>query len=240
MKLDILAFGAHPDDVELSSGGTLAKHASLGYKVGIIDLTMSELSTRGTVKNRLIEAKNAQDALGAHVRENLGMKDGFFKIDEEHLLKVVQAIRKYQPEVILANSPSDRHPDHGKGAELVKQANFLAGLRKIETSLDGQSQEAWRSKSFYHYIQFTHHEPDFIVDIRGFADQKRKSLEAYKSQFYNPENSEPETLIASKGFMDMIESRNTVFGAMSSIFEGEGFLSDLKPAVKDLFHIVSD
>ena len=239
MKLDILAFGAHPDDVELSSGGTLAKHVSLGYKVGIIDLTLSELSTRGTVEKRLIEAEVAQEALGAHVRENLNMRDGFFKIDEEHLLRVIQVIRKYQPEIILANSPSDRHPDHGRGGELVKQANFMAGLVKIETELDGKPQEVWRSKAFYHYIQFTHHEPDFIVDIRGFADQKRKSLKAYKSQFFDPNSNEPETLIASKEFMDMIESRNTVFGARASIFEGEGFISDLKPGIKDLFDIAS-
>lgn len=240
MKLDILAFGAHPDDVELSAGGTLAKHVDLGYHVGIIDLTLSELSTRGTVENRKIEAQNAKDALGVHVRENLEMKDGFFKIDDAHLLKVVKVIRKYRPDIILANSPSDRHPDHGRGAELVKQANFLAGLMQISSEDNGKVQEPWRSKAFYHYIQFTHHDPDFVVDIRGYAERKQESLAAYKSQFYDPENKEPETLIASKGFMEMIKARHTVFGGMASIFEAEGFMSDLKPGIKNLFDIVSE
>lgn len=237
MKLDILAFGAHPDDVELSAGGTLAKHVSLGHKVGIIDLTPSQLSTRGTVENRAKEAEEARAALGVHVRENLGLQDGFFKIDDPTLLKVVQVIRKYRPEIVIANAPEDRHPDHGKGASLVKQANFLAGLVKIETELDGKPQEPWRGKQLFHYIQFKHLEPDFIVDIRGFADQKKRSLEAYSSQFYDPNSKEPATLISSKGFSDMITARNAVFGGMAAIFEGEGFISELRVAVDNLFHV---
>jgi len=235
MKLDILAFGAHPDDVELSAGGTLAKHVELGYKVGIVDLTPSQLSTRGTIENRALEAEEARKALGVHIRENLGMHDGYFRLDEDHLKRVIQVIRKYQPEIIIANAPEDRHPDHGKGAALVKEANFLAGLVKIETELNGQKQAAWRSKTFFQYIQFKHLEPDIIVDIRGFADKKLASLLAYKSQFYDPNSTEPETLISSKGFFEMIQARNAIFGGMSAIFEGEGFISQLKPAVDNLF-----
>ena len=237
MKLDILAFGAHPDDVELSAGGTLAKHVDLGYKVGIIDLTPSQLSTRGTVELRAKEAETAKNALGVHVRENLNMEDGYFKIDDDHLKQVIQVIRKYQPEIIIANAPDDRHPDHGRGAALVKEANFLSGLFKIETELDGKKQEAWRSNTFFHYIQFKHLEPDFVVDIRGYADKKLASLEAYKSQFYDPNSTEPATLISSKGFFEMIKARSAIFGGMSAIFEGEGFISQLKPAVDNLFDL---
>lgn len=237
MKLDILAFGAHPDDVELSAGGTLAKHVEMGYKVGIIDLTPSQMSTRGTVANRALEAEEARKALGVHVRENLGMNDGFLKVDDEHTFRIIQTIRKYQPEIIIANAPEDRHPDHGKAGQLVKQANFLSGLRKVETELDGQKQEAWRSNTFFQYIQFKHLEPDVIFDIRGVAEKKLASLKAYKSQFYDPNSTEPETLISSKGFFDMINARNATYGGMSAIFEGEGFISQLKPAVTDLFHL---
>ena len=235
MKLDILAFGAHPDDVELGAGGTLAKQVAQGKKVGIIDLTPSQMSTRGTVENRRKEAQRAAEILGVHIRENLEMEDGFFKMDEEHLSKVIQVIRKYQPEIIVANAPDDRHPDHGRGSALVKQANFLAGLRKVESSLDGQKQEAWRSKTFYHYIQFKHLEPDFIVDISGYTKQKRESIMAYASQFYDPNSTEPETLISTKGFWDMIEGRNAVFGGMATVEAGEGFISQLKPCVDSLF-----
>lgn len=237
MKLDILAFGAHPDDVELSAGGTLAKHVDLGHKVGIIDLTPSQLSTRGTVENRALEAEEARKALGVHVRENLNMQDGFFKIDDDHLLKVIQIIRKYQPEIIIANAPDDRHPDHGRGAALVKEANFMAGLVKIESELNGQKQSPWRSNTFFHYIQFKHLEPDFIVDIRGYADKKLASLNAYSSQFYDPNSNEPKTMISSKGFFDMIQARNAVFGGMGAIFEGEAFISQLKPTVDNLFDL---
>lgn len=236
-SLDILAFGAHPDDVELSAGGTLAKHVDMGYKVGIIDLTPSQLSTRGTIERRAEEAEAAKNALGVHVRENLNMQDGFFKIDDEHVAQVIKVIRKYRPQIIIANAPTDRHPDHGRAAELVKQANFLAGLRKIESELEGEKQDAHRATSFYHYIQFQHLEPDFIVDIRGYSEAKKASLMAYKSQFYDPNSKEPETLIASKGFMDMIKARSATFGGMAAIFEGEGFISQFKPGINDLFDI---
>ena len=237
MKLDILAFGAHPDDVELSAGGTLARHVDLGYKVGIVDLTLSQLSTRGTVENRKKEAAEAAKALGVHVRENLEMQDGFFKNDREHREQVIKIIRKYRPEIILANSPSDRHPDHEHGSQLVREANFYAGLKKISTQLNGEEQEAWRAKSLFYYIQFTAHEPDIIVDIRGYKDQKIASLKAYASQFFDPNGEETNTLISSKGFMDMILGRHAVFGGMSAIFEGEGFIAEKKVAVNDLFKL---
>lgn len=238
MKLDILAFGAHPDDVELSCAGTLAMHVDKGYKVGVIDLTLSQLSTRGDIENRKKEAEAAANAMGIHLRENLEMEDGYFKIDDEHRLKVIQAIRKYQPEIIIANSPDDRHPDHERAAELVKQANFYSGLVKIETSLNGKKQDPWRANSLFHYIQFKSHDPDIIVDIRGYADRKKAALKAYKSQFFDPDSDEPQTLIAQKGFIDMVQARNAHYGGMAAIFDGEGFLSERKPAVNDLMKLV--
>lgn len=231
--MDILAFGAHPDDVELGCGGTLAKHASMGYKVGIIDFTPSQLSTRGTVEKRTLEAEEAAKALGCTMRDNLGLEDGFFKNDDATLLKVVAAIRKYRPEIIFATAPDDRHPDHGRASEMVKQANFLAGLVKVETN----GLEPWRAKSLYYYIQFKHIEPDFLVDISGFVDQKKASLAAYESQFYNPDSNEPETLIASKSFMELINGRHSVFGAMGMKSVAEGFLSEFKLVADDLFKL---
>lgn len=233
MKLDILAFGAHPDDVELGCGGTLAKHTSLGYKVGIIDFTPSQLSTRGTVEKRTVEAEAAAKTLGCEMRGNLGLEDGFFKNDDPTILKVVAAIRKYQPEIIFATAPDDRHPDHGRASEMVKQANFLAGLVKVET--DGL--EPWRAKSLYYYIQFKHIEPDFLVNISGFIEQKKASLDAYKSQFYDPNSSEPATVIASKSFMELIDGRHAVFGAMGMVPQAEGFLTEFKLVADDLFKL---
>lgn len=238
MKLDILAFGAHPDDVELGCSGTIAKEISLGKKVGIIDLTRGELGTRGTVEIRNTEATKAAEILGVTVRENLDMRDGFFVNDEKHQLKVIEMIRKYQPEVVLCNAIDDRHIDHGKGSKLVSDACFLSGLTKIETQLNGQIQEAWRPKLVYHYIQWKNIEPDFVVDISDFMAQKVEAVQAYSSQFYDPNSKEPVTPIASKNFLESIQYRAKDLGRLVGVEFAEGFtveryltvnsLSDLK------------
>lgn len=239
MKLDILAFGAHPDDVEMSAGGTLAKQVSLGYKCGIIDLTKGDLGTRGTPEIRLVEAKTAADVLGVHIRENLGFRDGFFKNDEEHQLEVIKMIRKYRPEVLMTNSPTDRHPDHGKGAELVKVSSFLAGLRKIETTLDGEPQEAYRPRLVLHYIQFQNLKPDIIVDIEDFIEPKMKSIEAHESQFYNPDSKEPKTVISSKSFIETIRHNSQDLGRLIGKGYGEGFIAAQDIGVNDVMQLFS-
>jgi len=197
MKLDILAFGAHPDDVELGCSGTIAKEISLGKKVGIIDLTRGELGTRGSFEIRNQEAAAAAKILGVSVRENLDMRDGFFVNDEAHQLQIITMIRKYKPKIVLCNAIDDRHIDHGKGSKLVSDACFLSGLIKVETDYNGQKQEAWRPELVYHYIQWKNITPDFVVDITGFNDKRVASILAYTSQFYNPNSNEPETLIAA-------------------------------------------
>ena len=238
MKLDILAFGAHPDDVELGCGGTVAKEISLGKKVGIIDLTRGELGTRGSVEIRNSESAKASQILGVSARENLDMRDGFFKNDEEHQMKIIQMIRKYKPEIVLCNAIDDRHIDHGKGSKLVSESCFLSGLRMIETSLDGENQTAWRPKLVYHYIQWKNIEPDFVVDISEFMDVKVESILAYSSQFYNPNTKEPESPISSKNFLDSVKYRAQDLGRLTNVDYAEGFtveryltvnsLSDLK------------
>ena len=195
MKLDIVAFGAHPDDVELGCAGTILKEISLGKKVGIVDLTRGELGTRGSAAIRHQEATAAAEILGVTVRENLDMRDGFFTNDEQHQLAVIKMIRKYKPEIVLCNAIDDRHIDHAKGSKLVSDACFLSGLVRIETDIDGVKQEAWRPKLVYHYIQWKNSSPDFLVDISGFVNLKLESIKAYKSQFFDPNNNEPETLI---------------------------------------------
>jgi bacillithiol biosynthesis deacetylase BshB1 len=212
MKLDILAFGAHPDDVELSCAGTLAKEISLGKSVGIIDLTQGELGTRGSAEIRHKEANKAKELLGISIRENLNMRDCFFVNDEAHQIQVIQMLRKYKPEIVLCNAVNDRHIDHSKGAKLVSDACFLSGLKKIATTLDGLNQEAWRPKVVYHYIQWKNIEPDFVVDITGFMDLKMKAIMAYDSQFYNPNIKEAVTPIATKNFLDSIQYRSQELG----------------------------
>ncbi|MCA1967114.1 MAG: bacillithiol biosynthesis deacetylase BshB1, partial [Flavobacterium sp.] len=207
MKLDILAFGAHPDDVELGCSGTIAKEVSLGKKVGIIDLTRGELGTRGSVEIRNSESAKASEILGVVVRENLDMRDGFFVNDETHQLKVIEMIRKYQPEIVLCNAITDRHIDHGKGSKLVSDACFLSGLRQIKTELNGEAQEVWRPKVVYHYIQWQNIEPDFVVDISEFIGKKMESVLAYGSQFYDPNSKEPVSPITSKNFLDSVKYR---------------------------------
>lgn len=234
MKLDILYFGAHPDDVEISCAGTILKHVQLGYKIGIIDLTGGELGTRGNKEIRLKEATRAAELMGVFVRENLHMKDGFFRNDEEHQLKIIQKIRQYQPDIIFANAPSDRHNDHGRAAQLVKEAAFLSGLIKIETSLNGQKQDAWRPKSVYHYIQDYYLEPDFVIDISGYFEQKIQVLKCYSSQFYNPNSNEPETPISRKDFFSVIESKARIWGRYIATEFAEGFISNRPVGISDV------
>jgi bacillithiol biosynthesis deacetylase BshB1 len=234
MKLDILAFGAHPDDVELGCSGTIAKEVSQGKKVGIIDLTRGELGTRGSVETRNLESAKASEILGVLVRENLDMRDGFFVNDEAHQMKVIQMIRKYQPEIVLCNAIDDRHIDHGKGSKLVSDACFLSGLRQIKTKLNGEIQEAWRPKVVYHYIQWKNIEPNFVVDISDFMETKMNSVLAYGSQFYDPNSNEPITPIASKNFLDSIKYRAQDFGRLVGVEYAEGFTIERYLAVNSL------
>lgn len=238
MKLDILAFGAHPDDVELGCAATIAKEISLGKKVGIVDLTRGELGTRGSAALRDKEAAKAAEILGVSVRENLGFADGFFKNDKEHQLEIIKMIRKYQPEIVLCNAIDDRHIDHPKGSSLVSDACFLSGLVKITTELDSVQQEKWRPKQVYHYIQWKNIEPDFVVDVTGFIDKKIASVMAYSSQFFDPESKEPETPITSKNFTDSIEYRARDLGRLINVDFAEGFTSERYVAVENLSKLI--
>jgi bacillithiol biosynthesis deacetylase BshB1 len=234
MKLDILAFGAHPDDVELGCAGTILKEISLGKTVGIVDLTRGELGTRGSAEIRDQEANAAAKILGVSVRENLNMRDGFFVNDEKHQLQVIQMIRKYQPEIVLCNAIDDRHIDHGKGSKLVSDACFLSGLQKIETALDGVIQKPWRPKVVYHYIQWKNIEPDFVVDITGFTEAKIESILAYRSQFYDPNSKEPESPISSKNFLESLNYRSRDLGRLTGVEYAEGFTVERCLAVNSL------
>tara|TARA_B100000787_G_C16190155_1_gene297004 strand:- start:90 stop:806 length:717 start_codon:yes stop_codon:yes gene_type:complete len=238
MKLDILAFGAHPDDVELGCGATIAKEISLGKKVGIVDLTRGELGTRGSADLRDQEAVNAAKILGVSVRENLRFADGFFVNDKEHQLEIIKMIRKYQPEIVLCNAIDDRHIDHSKGSKLVSDACFLSGLTKIKTSLDGEQQDKWRPKQVYHYIQWKNIEPDFVVDVTGFVDKKIASVLAYSSQFYDPNSKEPETPITSKNFIDSINYRAKDLGRLIGVELAEGFTTERYVAVENLSKLI--
>ena len=238
MKLDILVFGAHPDDVELSCGATIAKEISLGKKVGIVDLTRGELGTRGTAEIRDKEAADAAKILGVDIRENLRFRDGFFVNDETHQLEVIKMIRKYRPDIVICNAIDDRHIDHGKGSKLVSDACFLSGLMKIETQVDGIAQEAWRPKQVYHYIQWKNLVPDFVVDVTGFIDKKVDSLMAYKSQFYDPNSSEPVTPIATKNFKESILYRAADLGRLIGTEYAEGFTAERYVAVSSLGNLV--
>ena len=238
MKLDILAFGAHPDDVELGCSGIIAKEISLGKKVGIIDLTRGELGTRGSVEIRNNESEAAAKILGVSIRENLDMRDGFFINDESHQMRIIEIIRKFKPEIVLCNAIDDRHIDHAKGSKLVSDACFLSGLVKIETSIDGIKQEAWRPKLVYHYIQWKNIEPDFVVDITGFIDKKEASILAYSSQFYNPNSEEPETPIATKNFLESIHNRSRELGRLIGTEYAEGFTIERYLAVNSLGDLI--
>jgi bacillithiol biosynthesis deacetylase BshB1 len=234
MKLDILAFGAHPDDVELGCAGTILKEIAMGKTVGIIDLTRGELGTRGSADLRDQEAAAAAKILGVSVRENLHFKDGFFTNDEVHQLELIKMIRKHQPEIVLCNAIEDRHIDHAKGSQLVSDACFLSGLMKIETKLDGQSQQAWRPKLVYHYIQWKDIKPDFVVDITGFTDKKVDSILAYRSQFYDPNSNEPESPITSKNFLESLNYRSRDLGRLVGVDHAEGFTVERYLAVNSL------
>ncbi len=226
MKLDILAIGVHPDDVELSSSGTLLKHINMGYKVGLLDLTKGELGSRGTPEIRAKEAQNSAQLMGAKVRENVGLKDGFIAHTEESMRAIIPYIRAYQPDIILANALSDRHPDHGRAAKIVADACFLAGLVKIETSWKGVPQEKWRPKAIYHYIQDHQLHPDFVVDISPYLEKKMELILTFRSQFFTGEEAysqEPQTPISGKDFMDFMRAKARVFGRMAGYEYAEGF-----------------
>jgi N-acetylglucosamine malate deacetylase 1 len=222
-KLDLLCFAAHPDDIELSCGGTILKHIDLGYKVGIVDLTQGELGTRGSIALRAIEAANASKILGISVRENLKLADCFFEKNKETSLKIIEKIRQYQPEIILCNAEQDRHIDHGRASDLVNDAAFLSGLVKIETFHNGVLQEPWRPKQIYNYIQDRMAKPDIIIDITPYFDKKIESVLAFESQFYNPNSSEPVTPISSLAFLEYIKSHAREFGRLINVEFGEGF-----------------
>lgn len=237
MKLDVLAFGAHPDDVEISAGGTVARLVMEGKKVGIVDLTRGELGSRGSGELRLQESSIASEILGLSVRENLEMADGFFSHNEENLRKIIFTLRKYQPSIVLANSITDRHPDHGKGAKLVAEACFLSGLRRIHTHDNGKLQDHWRPKAVYHYIQDYYIEPHFVFDITSFFEQKMKSILAYSSQFYDPNSEEPETPISGKEFLGFLDARAQHMGRPAGYKYGEGFTVGRVIGVQDLFSL---
>ena len=242
MKIDILAIGVHPDDVELSCSGTLLKHIAAGKTVGLLDLTRGELGTRGTADIRDQEAAEAARLMGAKFRDNARMADGFFQYSEENIRKIIPYIRKYQPEIVLANALDDRHPDHGRAAKLVADACFYSGLVKIETRDEsGNLQDRWRPKALYHYIQDRNIEPDFVVDISPFMEQKMQSILAYKTQFYNPEEGKaegPQTPISSKAFYDFLKAKFAAYGRIANFDYAEGFQVNRAPGVRDLFDLV--
>ena len=238
MKLDILAFGAHPDDVELGCGATIAKEVSLGKKVGIVDLTRGELGTRGSAAIRELEAAKSATILGVSPRENMGFADGFFINDKNHQLEIIKMIRKYQPEIVLCNAVDDRHIDHPKGSSLVSDACFLSGLLKIETEIGGELQKKWRPKQVYHYIQWKNIEPDFVVDVSDFIDVKQKAVLAYSTQFYDPKSNEPETPITSKNFTESINYRAKDLGRLIGVEYAEGFTSERYVAVENLSKLI--
>jgi bacillithiol biosynthesis deacetylase BshB1 len=225
MKFDILAFGVHPDDVELGCAGTLMASIHEGKKVGLIDLTRGELGTRGNAETRNAESDAAAKVMGLHARENLEMADGFFQHNEANVFKIITIIRKYSPEIIFCNAPEDRHPDHGRSSRLVADAAFLSGLRKIETALDGKQQEAWRPKYVFHYIQDKYLEPDFVFDITPFYRKKMEAIQCYATQFYNPELDEPKTYISSPEFLESVTARDMILGKRVGVKYAEGFLT---------------
>ena len=232
MKLDILVFGAHPDDVELGCGGTIIKHVDQGFKVGVIDLTKGELGTRGNAQIRKEESNRASDILGLSLRENMGFKDGFFKDDEKNKLALIQKIRTYRPNIVITNAPNDRHPDHGKASSITIDACFLSGLEKIDTG-----QPIWRPTAIYHYIQFNNISPDFVVDITGQIDRKMSAIKSYSTQFYNPDSKESPTIISEKGFLESVIYRAKDLGRQTNCQYAEGFISHQLSCVDSLMHL---
>lgn len=239
IKLDILAVGVHPDDVELSCSGTLLRQISLGNSIGLLDLTLGELGTRGNATIRTQEAMAAAEMMGALVREQLDIEDGFFVQNRDNLLKIIRILRKYRPDIVLANAIEDRHPDHGRAAKLTAEACFLSGLIKIETyDTEGVLQKAWRPKVIYHYIQDRSLKPDFAIDISDFVDKKFELIMAYKSQFFNADSSEPMTPISSPAFLDSIRGKDAVYGRYMGVAYAEGYNVARTIGVKDLFDLV--
>lgn len=225
-KLDILAFGVHPDDVELGCAGTLLMAVAEGKKVGIVDLTRGELGTRGSADLRLEEASHAAEIMKVSVRENLEMADGFFEANETNLRKIIRAIRRYQPDIILANAPEDRHPDHGRSAKLVSDAAFLSGLRKIVTEDEGKEQTAWRASYVFHYIQDRFIQPGFVIDISPYMEQKMEAILAYRSQFYSNDSKEPTTYISTPQFLETVKARAMMLGKRIGVAYAEGYISE--------------
>lgn len=238
MKIDILAIGIHPDDVELSCSGTILKHIALGKTVGILDLSLGELGTRGTPELRTKEAEAAAEIMGVSFRKQLNLKDGFFENNEQSLRAIIEMIRLYKPEIVLCNAISDRHPDHGRSAKLVSDACFYSGLIKIETKHNGQIQTCWRPKVVYHYIQDHFIKPDFVIDVTNFVEKKREAIMAYSSQFYDPNSKEPETPISSKDFMDSVDAKMRIFGRAIGASYAEGFTADRFIGVRNLFDLI--
>ncbi|MBP6387203.1 MAG: bacillithiol biosynthesis deacetylase BshB1 [Pseudarcicella sp.] len=239
MKLDLLVFAAHPDDAEISCSGTIASYIHQGKKVGIIDLTKGELGTRGTVAIRESESVAATKILGIHVRENLGLRDGYITNDESSQLKIIQKIRQYSPKIVLANALDDRHPDHVNGALLVKDAFFKSGLRMINTfDENGKPQEAYRPQNLFHYIQDRYLKPDFIIDITDFWELKEASIRAFRSQFFDPNSTEPNSYISSPDFLDFLKARASEFGHNIGVKYGEGFQSEKKIGLRNLDDLV--
>lgn len=237
MKLDILAFGVHPDDVELCAAGTILKHQAMGYTAGIVDLTQGELGTRGNAQIRMQEAQAAAETLGVQVRENLEMADGFAENSRENVLKIIRVVRKYRPTVVLANAVRDRHPDHARAAGLTSRACYLAGLLKIETELDGVAQERWRPAAVYHYIQDFKIEADICVDVTDYMKGKMEAVKCFKSQFYNPGSDEPESPISVKDFLDYVEATARIYGRPVGVEFGEGFTVSRPIGVGDLMQL---
>ena len=240
MKLDVLAIGVHPDDVELSCAGVLLVEKKNGKKTGIIDLTQGELGSRGTVETRRKEAEDAAAILGVDVRENLGMEDGFFINDRTHQIKIIEAIRKYQPEIILCNAPQDRHPDHGRSARLVSDAAFLSGLLKIETKENGLMQKQWRPKYVLQYIQDRFLQPNFVVDITDVFETKLASINAYTTQFHNPAIDGPQTYISTPDFLESVIYRSKMLGRMIGVQYAEGFISEKMIGIKSLDVLIKE
>jgi bacillithiol biosynthesis deacetylase BshB1 len=237
MKLDILVFAVHPDDAELGCSGTILKHIAAGSKVGIVDLTRGELGTRGTAETRDQEAANSAKILGLHARENLGMRDGFFKNDEEHQLQVISMVRKYRPDIVLCNALHDRHPDHGRAGELVNDALFLSGLSKVKTSIVGDDQQAWRPTMLLQYIQDRYIKPDILIDVTPFWDTKLEAIHAFKTQFFNPDNDDQGTYISSPEFLKVIDARARDLGKYIGATYAEGFTSRKYLGVDNLFQL---
>ena len=237
-KLDILAFGAHPDDVELGCGGTILLHKSLGYKVGVVDLTRGELGTRGNDIIRMKEAALSARKMNLDFRENLSLEDGLFSVSKENKLEIIKRLRYYRPNIIFINAKLDRHPDHGRAADLLYDSSFLSGLQKIRTSFKGADQLPWRPTAVYNYIQYNDDKPDFLIDISNFMDKKMEIIKSYSSQFFDPNSKEPETLISNKSFLDLVSSRAANLGRFISVDYAEGFCVNKYIGVSNLNNLI--